>query len=73
MEKEIIKRGNESGYETLIIQGKWTSLELTSVDKDGDIEIELNNTDENISLYLNQNEIKEVIEFLQKQIISPSN
>jgi hypothetical protein len=73
MEKEIIKRGNESCYETLIIQGKWTSLELTSVDKDGDIEIELNNTDENISLYLNQNEIKEVIEFLQKQIISPTN
>ena len=69
MEKEIIKRGNESGYETLIIQGKWTNLELTSVDKDGDIEIELNNTDENISLYLNQNEIKEVIEFLQRQLV----
>lgn len=71
MEKEIIKRGNEGGEETLTIKAKWTKLELTSVDKDGDIEIELDDSHEIISLYLNQNEIKEIVEFLQRQIKSP--
>jgi hypothetical protein len=72
MDDEIIKFNDESGYDRLIIKRKWTTLDMSSVDKDGDIEIELDDSRETISLYITQNEIKEIIEFLQKQIISPS-
>lgn len=72
MDDEIIKFNDESGYDRLIIKRKWTTLDMSSVDKDGDIEIELDDSRETISLYINQNEIKEIIEFLQKQIISPT-
>ena len=72
MDDEIIKFNDESGYDRLIIKRKWTTLDIRSVDKDGDIEIELDDSRETISLYITQNEIKEIIEFLQKQIISPS-
>lgn len=72
MDDEIIKLNDESGYDRLIIKRKWTTLDISSVDKDGDIEIELDDSRETISLYITQNEIKEIIEFLQKQIISPS-
>jgi hypothetical protein len=72
MDDEIIKFNDESGYDRLIIKRKWTTLDISSVDKDGDIEIELDDSRETISLYITQNEIKEIIEFLQKQIISPS-
>ena len=72
MDDEIIKFNDESGYDRLIIKRKWTTLDISSVDKDGDIEIELDDSHETISLYITQNEIKEIIEFLQKQIISPS-
>lgn len=63
---------DESGYDRLIIKRTYTTLDISSVDKDGDIEIELDDSHETISLYITQNEIKEIIEFLQKQIISPS-
>lgn len=72
MDDEIIKFNDESGYDRLIIKRKWTTLDMSSVDKDGDIEIELDDSRETISLYITQSEIKEIIEFLQKQIISPS-
>lgn len=72
MDDEIIKFNDESGYDRLIIKRKWTTLDISSVDKDGDIEIELDDSRETISLYITQNEIKEIIEFLQKQIISPT-
>lgn len=72
MDDEIIKFNDESGYDRLIIKRKWTTLDISSVDKDGDIEIELDDSRETISLYITQSEIKEIIEFLQKQIISPS-
>ena len=72
MDDEIIKFNDESGYDRLIIKRKWTTLDMSSVDKDGDIEIELDDSRETISLYITQNEIKEIVEFLQKQIISPS-
>jgi hypothetical protein len=72
MDDEIIKFNDESGYDRLIIKRKWTTLDMSSVDKDGDIEIELDDSRETISLYITQNEIKEIIEFLQKQIISPT-
>lgn len=72
MDDEIIKFNDESGYDRLIIKRKWTTLDISSVDKDGDIEIELDDSRETISLYITQREIKEIIEFLQKQIISPS-
>ena len=69
MEKEIIKFNGDNGYDRLTIKGKSTQLDMTSVDKDGDVEIELDDSYEAIYFYLNQKEIKEVIEFLQKQII----
>lgn len=69
MEKEIIKFNGDNGYDRLTIKGKSTTLDITSVDKYGDIEIELDDSYESIYLYLNQIEIKEIIEFLQKQII----
>ena len=72
MDDEIIKFNDESGYDRLMIKRKWTTLDISSVDKDGDIEIELDDSRETISLYITQCEIKEIIEFLQKQIISPS-
>ena len=72
MDDEIIKFNDESGYDRLMIKRKWTTLDISSVDKDGDIEIELDDSHETISLYITQSEIKEIIEFLQKQIISPS-
>ena len=72
MDDEIIKFNDESGYDRLMIKRKWTTLDISSVDKDGDIEIELDDSRETISLYITQSEIKEIIEFLQKQIISPS-
>ena len=42
------------------------------VDKDGDVEIEIISAlGENVNVYLTQREIKEVIEFLEKQITNP--
>jgi hypothetical protein len=45
------------------------NLIIGDVDKDGDVEIVMENSyDDNISMYIDQNQIKQIIEFLQAQL-----
>jgi hypothetical protein len=59
-------------YENLILRwGNNKSLDFCSKDKDGDIYIDLINYDDcHNNMYLDQSQIKELIKFLNKQIIN---
>jgi hypothetical protein len=66
---EIFYPGTD--YEYIILKwGNDKSIEFCSKDKDGDIEICHNHYDESPTIYLNQEQIKALITFLNKQIIN---
>lgn len=65
---EILYEGTD--YANLVLKwGIWKTLDFYSVDSGGDISIELTNSDEMTSFYLDQEGIKLLIDHLQKQII----
>jgi hypothetical protein len=50
--------------------GKWTSMSVSPKDKDGDIEIELNESgNETMRVYLNKENIQHLITYLEKQLL----
>ena len=49
--------------------GKWTSMEVSSVDIDGEVAIEIDaGWDQSVHIFLNQENIKQLINHLQKQL-----
>jgi hypothetical protein len=44
------------------------NLTIGEVDKDGDVKIEMDDWSNCVSCYVDQYEIKQIIEFLQKQL-----
>jgi hypothetical protein len=56
------------GWNTIEFMGKWTNMEVSSIDKDGDLEITVTNDGEDFRVFLNQENIKQLITHLQKQI-----
>jgi len=56
------------GWEQIKIVGRWATWTIDSVDHQGDVDISCEENDDERSLFLSQDELKEVIAFLQKQI-----
>lgn len=67
-EKKINILNPDTEYEIMEIKNKWDKWEISSVDKDGDVEISCDSEIISYCLYLNQDELKQVIAFLQKQV-----
>lgn len=67
MRFERLCEGGE--YESLMIRGKWDKWNIESADRGGDVEISVDG-DDGWSKYLivSQEELKVLVEFLQKQI-----
>jgi hypothetical protein len=67
-----IKIHNEGQkYEMFEINGKWAQWSIDSVNKNGDVFIECCDGNNVSTLALSQNELKQVLEFLQKQFKQP--
>lgn len=54
-------------WDTIEFMGKWTNMEVSSVDKDGEVEITVTNGEE-FRVFLNQENIHQLITHLQKQL-----
>ena len=65
---EVVKYENKPEWNRLEIKGKWIKWTISSY-SDGDVEIEAAGDDTTRYLILNQDELKQVIEFLQSKII----
>ena len=60
---------NHPEWNTIEFNGKWTSMVINSIDTDGDVEIEISDgCDTDIHIFLNQTNIKQLINHLQKQL-----
>ena len=68
MEYKEIKFEHALEYNHIQFLSKWIIFDISSVDMGGDIEIEINRDGESVSFYLNQENIKQLISHLQKQI-----
>jgi hypothetical protein len=66
MRFERLCEGSE--YESLMIKGKWNEWNICSADRGGDVEISVDGDDGSKCVYLSQEELKVLVEFLQKQI-----
>ena len=55
-------------WNTIEFMGKWTNMEVSSVDNDGDVEITVTNDGEDFRVFLNQENIQQLITHLQKQL-----
>jgi hypothetical protein len=72
MTADRIKIHNEGqDYEMFEINGKWAQWSIDSVNKNGDVFIEFCDDNNVSTLALSQGELKQVIEFLQKQLKQP--
>jgi hypothetical protein len=58
----------DSEYESLILKGKWNEWNIYSADRSGDVEISVDGDDGSKCVSLSQDELKVLVEFLQKQI-----
>ena len=56
------------GWNTIEFMGRWTNMEVSSVDPDGEVEITVTNDGENFRVFLNQENIQQLITHLQKQL-----
>lgn len=68
MEYKEIKFEHASEYNSIQFVSKWITIDIGSVDMGGDIAIGINRDGESESFYLNQENIKQLISHLQKQI-----
>ena len=60
----------DTEWEMMQIRGLWTTFTWNSKDKEGDVELSCESNENGTeTLYLNQDEIKQLITFLQKQVI----
>ena len=60
---------NNPECNTIEFNGKWTNMEVSSVDKDGEVAIEITmDNDPSVNIFLNQENIKQLINHLQKQL-----
>lgn len=60
---------NNPEWNTIEFNGKWTNMEVSSVDIDGEVAIEIDSGwDQNVHIFLNQENIKQLINHLQKQL-----
>lgn len=66
MRFERLCEGGE--YEFLMIRGKWDEWNIQSADSSGDVEISVDGDDGSKYLIVSQEELKVLVEFLQKQI-----
>lgn len=57
-----------SEYESLMIKGKWDEWNIESADSGSGVEISVHGDDGSKCVYLSQEELKVLVEFLQKQI-----
>jgi hypothetical protein len=60
--------GDPAHWEQLKIVGRWTTWTIDSVDHQGDVDISCEEDGDERSLFLSQDELKEVVAFLQRQI-----
>jgi hypothetical protein len=67
MEIKIIKFESNPVWNTMEIKGKWNSLEISSY-SDGDVELEFSTSEDTGHIILNQDELKQMIEFLQTKV-----
>ena len=58
---------DNTDWNSMSIQGKWSTWNIDSY-PDGDVEIECDNSNGSEHLILNQDELKQVIKFLQSKI-----
>ena len=65
---KFIKFENTPEWNSLEINQKWSQWNINSCG-DGDVEIECCADNNNVHLFLNQDELKQVIEFLQSKVI----
>jgi hypothetical protein len=60
---------NNPECNSIEFNGNWTNMEVSSVDIDGDVAIEISNDcDSDIHIFLTQENIKQLINHLQKQL-----
>jgi len=59
---------NNSEWNTIEFKGKFINIEVSSLDKDGDVAIEITVDNEPVTIFLNQENIQQLITHLQKQL-----
>jgi hypothetical protein len=67
MEIKINKFESTPEWNSMEIKGKWNSMEISS-DSDGIIELEFSTSEDRGSVFLDQDELKQLIEFLQTKV-----
>ena len=66
--KETIWENNPE-WNTIEFKGKFTNIEVSSLDKDGEVAIEITvDNDLPVTIFLNQENIQQLITHLQKQL-----
>lgn len=65
-----LKIYNEQGnFPSLEFKGKWAKLRVETKDHEGDVEFEMEDGNSTNQIYVNQENLKRLISFLQKQVI----
>lgn len=65
---KIENEGSEE-FETFIAEGNFATLKVESKDREGDVEVCMEEDDDKRTIFLNQKGLKDFIAFLNKQII----
>ena len=62
------KLNEDTTYENLVLENRWDEWYVNSADSDGEVEILVSSRSGDMHLLLSQEELKVLVEFLQKQI-----
>jgi hypothetical protein len=68
MEFKETNWGNNPEWNTIEFRGKWTSMEVSSVDHEKEVEFSMVADGEEFRVFLNQENIQQLITHLQKQL-----